>query len=290
MKLTKRSVRELNQLEIEENFKLYSELIKDINFKKDLDLFESQLKFSEFNKEFFKKVYLKKRRKPGQIEAAQQRTKIQGELSSLKDWCEKCKNYFFRPIQNREYDKKKDIFNAHFFENTIKDFLNKNGFNVIRGDNSAVFSNHHSGYPDLLILNKKDEPACFIEIKYNAAPFIKVSKFIKGRECYESSLTLNPPKLQRQKKLIESEIKVPVIYVYWADFPCLKGLFFTDIRNIWEYYEKFSKAPQHNRRTGVGDFNYGRKTGQTEMIYPPVLEMQCLTELLSFLKKQINNV
>lgn len=115
-----------------------------------------------------------------------------------------------------------------------------------------------------------------------------VSTRVPGRECYEGSLTLNPEKLERQFKMVGNEINIPIFYVYWADFPCIKGVYFTNIQNIWDFYQRIGSDKQHDRRTGFGDFKFGKKIGQTGIIYPPILEMGNFEELIKKLTELIN--
>jgi len=262
---------------------LYLELLDSIDKPDSTELFENQLRFDEINKIFFEDIYCKKRTGPGKRRKAESKDEIGQQINQLRPLCDKCWSFFFRPVQNRKYDKQEDIHNANFFENKIMNFLKKKAFNVIRGDDENL--GHHKGYPDLLVLGKNNDPICYLEIKYNAAPFLKVSKYVKGRECYEGSLTLNPKKLKRQVGMLGTQIKIPVYYVYWADFPCLKGIFFTEIQNIWNYFEEIGSGDQHDRRAGEGDFSYGRKIGQTQIIYPPIMEMKNFEELIDKLNE-----
>ena len=236
-------------------------------------LFENQLQFDEINAVLYDQMYTGFKRDPGEMAVANEKSFFQSRVDGLSTLCSKCSGFHFSAGQNKIYDKQNDIFKASYFENTILKYLNNKGIKTVRGDETNEYVSNHKGYPDLCVIGSNGQPACYIEVKYNAAPFIKVRNFVPGRECYEGSLTLNPQKLERQKELIKSEITIPVFYVYWADFPCLKGLFATRIENIWSYYNSSGGTHQHDRRTGSGDFSYGRKIGQTEIIYPPILEM-----------------
>ncbi len=266
-----------------ESLDLYKKLLTHIKGEIPGKKFENQVKFEDFNKVFFEEVYLKKKRKPGEKQIAESRDSLIKRIKGLKELCKKCEDFFLG--QKREYNKEEDIELAGIFENALMSFLNSQGIKTIRGDDYKTIKGHHKGYPDLLILNSKEEEYCYLEVKYNAAPFIKISEFVEGRECYESPLTLNTIKLERQGKLTESEIKIPVYYVYWVDLPCLKGIFYTDIKNIIAYYQGFGKIYQHDRKVGNGDFSDGKKIGQTKMIYPPVLEMEEFSVLLKTIKE-----
>lgn len=266
---------------------LYKELLMlTVNIPREF-LFENQLQFGKINEDLYREMYSNFKRNPGEMDIANPKSYFQGINSGLADLCRNCSGFHYSARQNKIYDKQNDIFKASYFENTILNFLHSKGFKVVRGDESNQYVDNHKGYPDLCVLNESNSPACYIEVKYNAAPFIKVRNFVPGRECYEGSLTLNPQKLERQKRLIQDEIKVPVFYIYWADFPCLKGLFSTRIENIWNYYSSSGGTHQHDRRTGSGDFSYGRKTGQTEIIYPPILEMIELEDFINSLKQLV---
>jgi hypothetical protein len=264
---------------------LYSELLTLTTHIPSQHLFHNQLKFGQLNEVLYEQMYEMNKRDPGNGVIAEPRSVYQGRVNALTTLCNQCRSFHYSAQQTKVYDKQNDILKASFFEGTIQQFLNNKGIFTVRGDEENQYVQNHKGFPDLLVLNRARRPFCYIEVKYNAAPFIKVRDFVAGRECYEGSLTLNPQKLQRQKELIETEINVPVYYVYWADFPCLKGLFATRIENIWNYYSNQGNTHQHNRRTGTGDFSYGRRTGQTEIIYPPILEMMDLETFFNVLQQ-----
>lgn len=265
------------------SIELYKELLQlTAGIPRDT-LFSNQLKFEEINSVLYEEMYNKNNRSPGISVVAEPREVYQKKVDNLKPLCNSCSSFHYSASQNKIYDKQNDIFKASYFENTIMKFLNSKGILTVRGDEENEYVSNHKGYPDLVVINKNKSPHCYIEVKYNAAPFLKVRNYVAGRECYEGSLTLNPQKLERQRELIQSEIKVQVYYIYWADFPCLKGLFATQIENIWNYYSTKGGSAQHDRRTGSGDFSYGRKTGQTEIIYPPILEMMNIETFLNLI-------
>ena len=267
------------------SIELYTELLKlTTDIPRD-SLFPNQLKFEELNTTLYEEMYTKNKRNPGVSAVAAPRSEYQLRIANLKPLCQKCEGFHYSAAQLKIYDKQNDIFKASYFENTIMRFLNSKGVVTVRGDETNEYVSNHHGFPDLVVLNKQKKPYCYIEVKYNAAPFLRVRNYVAGRECYEGSLTLNPQKLERQKELIQTEIKIPVYYLYWADFPCVKGLFATRIENIWSYYSSEGGSHQHNRRSGTGDFSYGRKTGQTEIIYPPILEMMNLETFLDIISK-----
>lgn len=264
----------------------YKELIASLKIFSRDGFFENQLEFTQINEFFYNEVYLKKRRIPGNEENVESLSSLQYKFLQIQETCSKCAKFWFSAKQNRIYDKQNDILTANFFETGLIGYLNNLGFSVVRGDDEKL--GHHKGYPDLLVYGMEKKPVCYIEVKYNASPFLTVSTRVPGRECYEGSLTLNPEKLERQFKMVGNEINIPIFYVYWADFPCIKGVYFTNIQNIWDFYQRIGSDKQHDRRTGFGDFKFGKKIGQTGIIYPPILEMGNFEELIKKLTELIN--
>ncbi len=265
----------------------YKELISSLGEFPKEGTFESQTKFNENNDFFYNEIYLKKRREAGYPEIAEKLSSLQQKFPNITDTCSKCVDFFYTHRQDRTFTKQLDIERAFFFEIGFLKYLKSKGFNAERADEEKV--GHHKGYPDLQVYDKKGKISCYLEMKYNAAPFVMVKNFVSGRECYEGSLTLNPPKLKRQVAMIGKEIKEPIFYVYWADFPCMKGIFYTDIMNIWSYFLDMGGKKQHDRKVGQGDFRYGRKIGQSDIIYPPIFEMGNFEELIQELTEVTNN-
>lgn len=266
----------------------YKALLATIKISSRVGLFENQLKFEEINEFFYNEVYLKKRRPPGTNTEAESVLSLQKNFSHIKDTCSKCVQFWYRGKQTRTYDKQNDIQSANFYENALMSYLRNIGFNIIRGDDEKI--GNDKGFPDLLVLDKDGKQICYVEVKWNASPFIVVRSRLPRRECYEGSLTLNPEKLERQYNLIKKEITIPVFYAYWADFPCIKGIYFTDIENIWDYYQGVGLEELHDRRTGSGDFKNGKKIGQTKIIHPPILEMGNFEEFIQKLKDKVERL
>jgi len=268
-----------------------SEVIKFIN-NLSYSVGINPLEFGDFNKGCYEKIYEKNRRKFGDNRPVLPKESFFEDIPKLGAMCKKCASHFLKEYKRKKrinyaYIKEKDVMLAKKLEDMFMDFLsNDMGIKSIHGNEpSAISPNAHEGYPDILITNMKNEKICYLEVKYNAAPYIKQN--LPGRTCYEGSLTLNPSKLIRQYEMVQSgEIDIPIYYVYIADFPCIKGVFFSNINKIWKYFEDLGRSAEHDRKAFGGDFEGGRKIGQTKIIYPPLL---CMNDFAELINKIINS-
>jgi len=113
-------------------------------------------------------------------------------------------------------------------------------------------------------------------VKYLTAPFVKIFEKVPGRECYEGSTTLDADeKLETQRKIVEEEIDVPVYYVYWLDYPCIKGVFFMPSEEVYSYLDETKLEWTRKERTG-NFIHADRKrvrVGHIKKIYLPLLKM-----------------
>jgi hypothetical protein len=178
-----------------------------------------------------------------------------------------------------------DIRLGKYFENEFMGFLGVNGYESARGD--VIRKN----YPDIAVLQKDRQPACYLEHKYLTAPFVKVHTLVKGRECYEGSTTLDTgEKIAAQRQIVKAEITVPVFYVYWLDYPCIKGVFFMKSNDVYAHIDSV-QGTEWVRKQRSGDFidtGQGKlKVGHLHKVYLPLLRMGNFEELLKNIQMQV---
>ncbi len=129
----------------------------------------------------------------------------------------------------------------------------------------------------------------YYELKYIEAPFINANHLIKNtypynatRYDYECSLTLDTgKKLFRQREKIETDLKdedIPCYYIWWFDAPHLKGIFFMDAKDVFNYWDNVGTL--HEREKRKGDELDHQETGK---IYPPLLKMKSIFSLIKLL-------
>lgn len=205
------------------------------------------------------------------------------KISKLKSICASCWKFYLDPRNNSV--KFLDIRLGKYFENEFMGFLRAKGFECIRGDIDR------KNYPDIAVLHKNRQPACYLELKYLTAPFVKVYTLVKGRECYEGSTTLDTgKKIATQRQIVETEITVPVFYVYWLDYPCIKGVFFMKSNDVYAYIDAV-QGTEWIRKQRSGDFvdtGQGKlKVGHLNKVYLPLLRMGNFEELLNNIQRQV---
>jgi hypothetical protein len=262
------------------SIELYRELLgfsksRLMSFLRNFTLHEDQLTFTDFHERCYRKIYVEL----GQDKKIISRKELLKLIPDLETVCKNCWKFFINPRNNSI--KTLDIEFGKKFEDVFMDFLRVKGFKCKNGDEIK------KNYPNIAILNATNRPVCYLELKYIAAPFLTVFKKVKGRECYEGSLTLDvDEKLKVQRKIVEQEIKVPVLYVYWADFPCIKGIFFIEAEKLYEYVDKVGL--EYTRKLRSGNFVVSKKgkivqVGHVDKIYPPLFEMKDFEKLLQTL-------
>lgn len=107
-------------------------------------------------------------------------------------------------------------------------------------------------------------------MKYHAAPFVYSVRFT-GRECYEGSATLDYKKIKKQLALIAEEIDVPVYYLHWIDYPCLKGIFYESAESVREHMEQQHVEFERKKREGDDQKSAGAR--YFSKIYSYLLEL-----------------
>jgi hypothetical protein len=257
---------------------LYLELLSSsyTHLKKFLDkfpLYETQLTYDkEFNSDCFTKMYESQRGS-----AHKRRQEFWPIIPQLKQVCGKCWKFYLNPRNNSI--KHLDIKFGKEFERVFSDFLHNKGFRCEKGDAEG------KNYPDLVILNEAGKKVCYLELKYLAAPFLMVHKHVVGRECYEGSTTLDVGrKIEAQRKIVEEVIHIPVFYVYWIDYPCIKGVFYMESKDVYQYIDSV-QGVQFTRRDRRGDYvktlGGKQKISQLDKVYLPLLRMGDFSELLN---------
>jgi hypothetical protein len=255
------------------NVELYREFVSDVEeileFTRNSKIFPTQFKFTPLNEECYAKIYLNPNK------SVISRQAYISLIPSLGQTCKECWKFYLSP-RNKSV-KGLDIQLGKRFEHKIITFLNLKGITCQK-------SGEKGEYPDTKILDSDGNVVAFVEIKYQSAPWIYAYKEEgTNRECYEGSPAIDTKKLKQQHALLlEGKINVPVFYLFWLDFPCIKGLFFIDIRELYNYYQNGAKL--FERKLREGDFLKNKiktdKKGHTEKIHPSIF---CLKPIHDFL-------
>lgn len=270
-----------------ESQKLYLDLldysrIRIKEFLHNYPIYPTQLQFNnEFNGACIVSMYENQRNKKD----FPNRKSFFPTINCLSETCSKCWKFYLDPRNNSV--KFLDIKLGKEFEKEFMGFLAAKGFISQRADTTIKNS------PDIAVLSENGKPACFIEMKYLAAPFVKVHLFVKGRECYEGSTTLDTgKKIIAQRFIVEKDLRKPVYYVYWLDYPCIKGIFFMKSESVYEHIDSV-KGIEWSRRERSGDYvkthNGKLKIAHTEKVYLPLLLMGDFAELLEKMHEAVKN-
>jgi len=249
-----------------------------LEFTKNSKTHDSQFKFNNFNKTCVDVIY----DGLGQENIVKPRLDLFDPIPELQETCKGCYKYFMSP-RNR-FAKSLDIKLGKKFEGFFVDYLNS-----IR-ISSGLLEKKPLNYPDIVIKNKSGEIVSRCEIKYMAAPFLLIYKKIPGRECYEGSNTLDVgQKIAKQRNFVENEIDVPVFYIYWLDFPCIKGVYFMSAEDVYEYIDSVG-GMEFERKERSGDFvttkeGEKKKLSQTSKIYLPLYKMKNFESLIEKFKQ-----
>jgi len=264
--------------------RLYTELLdyssaKLNDFLHNYPLFPTQLKFDTiFNEACISLMYDGQRQQGTYLP----RQSFWPKICGLKEICSSCWQFYLNPRNNSV--KFLDIRLGKQFEKEFMGFLQSKGIGTRRGDIEA------KNAPDIEVLSRRNAAACYLELKYLAAPYVKVHQFVKGRECYEGSTTLDTgKKIAAQRKIVETEIKQPVFYVYWLDYPCIKGVFFIDSAQVYKHIDSV-RGVEWSRKHRSGDFittGEGRlNIAQVKKVYLPLLSMGNFEELCERLRQE----
>lgn len=249
---------------------LYEELLEQSkdrfeDFFKNVTTFENQFCWSEFHADCYKHMY--------EENSYRELATVRGmkeQIPELKEMCKKCGTYFI-PARNKSIPKYDVVLGQQMEEEMMKFLSKKLGAKVERGDL------HNRSYPDCVIRNADGSPAAYFEVKYHGAPFVYAYRLTQ-RECYEGSATLDYRKIKKQLELIEGEIDVPVYYVHWIDYPCLKGVFYESAAQVKEHMSQQHAEFERKKREGDDQKSAGAK--YFSKIYSYLLELGSFEEML----------
>lgn len=263
---------------------LYLELLRInrenlMEYLNNYPLYGSQLSYdTNFNSKCYNLMFSKQR------EASPiTRNDFWSQIENLQEECNSCWKFYLKPRNNSI--KSLDIKLGKMFEQSFMDFLKTKNFKVQRADIEK------RNYPDIKVI--KNGIISYIELKYLSAPFLMVYKKIKGRECYEGSTTLDVgKKISAQRELVKKEILEPVYYVYWIDFPCIKGVFFMPANEVYHYIDE-RNGLEFTRKERSGDFintaSGKEKMAELDKVYLPLLKMGNFGELMIKIGGDSNN-
>jgi len=196
------------------------------------------------------------------------------KITGLEEECKKCWQFYLKP-RNKSI-KKYDIIYGKKYEDAFIKFLKKLSILSDKADKK------NKVLPDNLILNKKGNKLAYYEVKHHNAPFVWVFKKVKGRECYEGSITLDYEKVKRQIEEIRKITSLPVFYLHWVDFPCIKGVFFMTLEDTKKALEE---GIAYKRKEREGDYIVStagkKKVGYQNKIYPSILKMKSLEDFVN---------
>ncbi|MDM1352076.1 hypothetical protein HX014_15680 [Myroides marinus] len=257
-----------------QDIKLYKELVNFCN--ENLALidckFERSVLFTDFHEACFKEMYLNIQDEPNPIAPKILKERVEGLTECYKTEVSK---FLFK---RNSFKKGLDIQLGQWYEKAFQLFLESKGIIV----NKKGFP-----FPDFEVI-KDNEVVAYYELKYIEAPFVSANTQIKNtypytdkRYDYECSLTLDTGrKLMEQREKIEQDLSsVPTYYVWWFDAPHLKGIFFMDSKEVFNYWDNVGDL--HERNTREGDLESKQVTTK---IYPPLLKMKSLENLIQTFK------
>ena len=251
-----------------DSIRLYKKLLESsrerlLEFTKNFPRQEKQFTFEKFNEIAFEKMYKN-------LKEVVQRQQLFSEVPGLKEACKGCWSFYLD--KRNESVKSLDTKLGKQFEKALEEFFISIGLECIQSDERGLEKN----YPDLVVLGQDEKPVAFLEVKYLTAPFVTIFRNVQGRECYEGSTTLDADKkLEAQRKIVEEKIDVPVYYVYWIDYPCIKGIFSMSAEEVFAYVDKVKREWTRKEREGNFIHVKGKrvKVGHTEKVYLPLLNM-----------------
>ena len=253
---------------------LYEELL-DLSkprfdeFFKNVKTFENQFCWNEYNEQCYEFLY--------NNNSYDDLVTVRGAkeaIPGMKEMCSKCGAYFI-PKRNESIPRYDVILGQQMEEEIMKFLQKKLGAVVCRGDLE------NRSYPDCKILKADGSVAAYFEVKYHAAPFVYSVRFT-GRECYEGSATLDYKKMKKQLALIEEKIDVPVYYIHWLDYPCLKGIFYESSDSVKAHMEQ--QHAEFERKKREGDDKKSAGARYFSKIYSYLLELKGFEEMMDEFK------
>jgi len=256
------------------NIQLYKELVEFCNSNTDKieTKFVRNLNFNEFHENCFVEMYENIKHLENPVEPKLLKEKIPGLTECYKNEVGK---YLFK---RNNFKKELDIQLGQWYEKAFQLFLESK--NIIVNKKGFPF-------PDFEVI-KDDKVIAYYELKFIEAPFVSANTQVKNtypytakRFDYECSLTLDTGrKLTEQRTKIETDLKdVPTYYVWWFDAPHLKGIFYMESSEVFDYWDNVGDL--HNREKRDGDIDHKQVTTK---IYPPLLKMKSLNDLINTFK------
>lgn len=249
---------------------IYKELLE---FSKDrlddffanVKIYENQFVWTDFSARCYECMYIN-----NSYDNFSVVKELKEQIPELKDTCKKCGN-FFMPQRNKSIPKY-DVILGKQHEEILMEFLSRKlGAKIDRGD----LQNRR--YPDCAVYDNKGNIVAYFEVKFHGAPFVSALQ-LTGRYCYEGSATLDYKKIEKQLELIKAEISVPVYYVHWIEYPCLKGVFYERAEQVDEYIKK--EHIEFERKKREGDEYKSRMSRYYAKMYSPLLKMGSFEEMI----------
>ena len=259
-----------------EDIKLYEELVEFCNLNKEKieTKFDRKVEFSQFNESCFHEMYLNIKSEDKPIAPKILKDRVKGLAECYRFVIPKYLN------KRNQYIKGLDIQLGQWYEKAFQLFLQAKGITATKKG---------FPYPDFAV-GDETKPIAYYELKYIEAPFISANNLIKNTYPYEStrfdyecSLTLDTGnKLKNQRKKIETDLipqNIPTYFVWWFDAPHLKGIFYMEASEVFDFWDNVGNL--HEREEREGDIIAEQVKGK---IYPPLLKMGSISSLIEKLK------
>lgn len=235
-------------------------------FFKNVPIFENQFTWSPYNEQCYRLMY-----EENTYDKFATVKDLKEKIPELQELCKKCAAFFI-PARNKSMPKY-DVILGMQHEEVLMDFLAQRLDTVVeRGDLQ------NRSYPDCRILKADGSIAAYFEVKFHGAPFISALQ-CTGRYCYEGSATLDYKKIEKQLEIIEKEINVPVYYIHWIEYPCLKGIFCEKSESVKEYIKE--QHFEFERKQREGDEQKTSKATYLKKMYSPLLNMMSFEDMIS---------
>jgi hypothetical protein len=255
---------------------LYKELVEFCNLNKEKieSKFDRKVEFTEFNEKCFEEMYFKIKSEENPIAPKILKERINGLTECYRFVIPKYLN------KRNQFIKGLDIQLGQWYEKAFQLFLESKGITAIKKG---------FPFPDFVVGND-NLPRAYYELKFIEAPFISANNLVKNtypytstRFDYECSLTLDTgKKLTSQRIKIENDLmpqNVPTYYIWWFDAPHLKGIFYMEASEVFDFWDNVGTL--HEREERDGDSISEQIKGK---IYPPLLKMESISSLLEKLK------
>lgn len=257
------------------DIELYKELVTFCNDNKDKigTKFNRKVEFTEFNQNCFIEMYIKLKGESNPLAPKILKERVEGLTECYK---KKIAPFMFK---RNEMVKGLDIQLGQWYEKAFQLFLETKDIKLAK-----------KGFPFPDFVVNPENPKAYYELKYIEAPFISADKLVKNtypytskRFDYECSLTLDTgEKLKGQRDKYENDIRpagIPFYYVWWFDAPHLKGIFYMNAEDVFDYWDNVETL--YDRKERDGDKISKQIKGK---IYPPLLKMSSLSSLINKIK------